>query len=477
MNRISSIISHNPFHFLYLMYLILLFPSNSFSQEYTISYTVQDICSCDIDLDRDQDLIICSANDGTTPDTLYIFYNDGIGNLTKTSLCRTNRIYAICGKLDNDAFPDIVTGAPDSLVYIKNNGDGTFGKEIGIAPSQGYRRIEYIIDMDRDTLNDLVYTYTSFYSKWGILKNESDLLFTDHIVYDDGMGTNLFPRIGNLNNDSLPDVCLEFTTEGIHVLMNNGDLTFDSLLLCSIKGYPAICSLDLTSPEDILVFSANTDELKLYENLGDNMFIDRNTLRLIDALSLNDIADFNNDGYADLCYSVCWFTNCTDSIYISIHDQNWSFMETQRYYVGPMEFFSTETADLNGDGFNDIIMYGYSPRNTFKILWNDGFGSFSYENPVGIQENYYQQNKINIEINPNPFTDRTRIYYDLFYESDIKINIYNNLGQIVETITEIGKPKGQHFNEFDASELENGIYFCTIISNGKPSGSVKMIVL
>jgi hypothetical protein len=82
-----------------------------------------------------------------------------------------------------------------------------------------------------------------------------------------------------------------------------------------------------------------------------------------------------------------------------------------------------------------------------------------------------------INIAPNPFTDRTRIYYDVDSETNIKINIYNNLGQLVETITEIGKSMGQHFYEFDASGLEKGIYFCTIISNGKPSGSLKMIML
>jgi hypothetical protein len=109
------------------------------------------------------------------------------------------------------------------------------------------------------------------------------------------------------------------------------------------------------------------------------VFLNRNTLPLIDALSSSHIADFNNDGYDDLCYSICWWTGCTDSIYIRINDQNWNFHKPQQYYVGPMEMFRTETADLNGDNFNDIIMYGYTPRNALKILWNDGFGGFSYD--------------------------------------------------------------------------------------------------
>jgi len=152
----------------FLVSFLFLGPFNLYSQEYVISYTVQDICSCDIDLDNDQDLVICSANDGTTPDTLYIFYNDG--NLSKSAINRTNRIYVLCGNIDNDQYPDIITGY-DSVSYIKNNGNGTFGEEIGLIPSNSYRYIRYIADMDNDGLNDLVYSYSAMYNIWGILKN------------------------------------------------------------------------------------------------------------------------------------------------------------------------------------------------------------------------------------------------------------------------------------------------------------------
>lgn len=258
--------------------------------------------------------------------------------------------------------------------------------------------------MDADGLNDLVYTYNAYYCIWGILKNEGNLLFTDHIIYEDETGTNLSPVIGNLNNDNLPDASLIFTQAGIHVLMNNGNLTFDSLLLCATKGNPAICSLNITSPEDILVLSPNTDEFILFENLGNEVFTVRNTLPLRDALGITNIDDFNNDGYDDYCAAVCWWTGCTDSIYISINNQNWDFCAPQHYYVGPMEFFGTEVADLNGDSFIDIVMYGYSPRNAFKILWNDGSGYFSYENPVGMDDNVKVENLLKIFNRPKPIS-------------------------------------------------------------------------
>lgn len=457
-------------------------PENIFSQEYFIneSYFINDICNSDIDLDGDNDLIICCTSNELA-DSLYIYYNDGIGNLDKSSICRRNGIFVLSGDIENDQFPGIITKDESSILYIKNNGDGTFGEEIILAPTKGNKVIEYITDMDFDGSNDLVYTFNAYYSKWGILKNEGELIFTDHIIYDDGLGTILFPIIGNLNNDNLPDASLTFTSDGIHVLMNNGDLTFDSLLLCSTKGYPAICALDLNPPEDILVLAPNTDELILFENMGNNVFVDRNTIPLIDALGLSEIADFNNDGYDDYCYSICWWNGCTDSIYISINDQLWSFLQPQQYYVGPIELFGTVTADMNGDSFNDIIMYGYSPKNAFKILWNDGFGSFSYENPVGLLENHYQHNNLNIDIVPNPFTEITRIKINSNIDLIIIISIVDLFGRKVKEfnagLIKINEPVEYIWDgsDFRGQVVPQGVYILILSDSSNNIRSKKII--
>ena len=459
-----------------LISLIFFLPVYTYSQEYFIieHYFIKDIYSCDIDLDGDNDLVISSSSNGL-PDSLFIFYNDGIGNLNKTSIWRRNGIFVLCGNINIDQFPAIISRDTSGIIYIKNNGDGTFSEEITLAPNEIAMVIEYIADMDGDGLNDLVYTSNVYYCIWGILKNEGDLIFTDHIIYDDGMGGTLFPRIGYLNDDNLPDACLSYLPNGIHTLMNNGNLTFDTTLLCTTKASPRICKLNLTPPDDILIFSHNTDELILYENLGNNVFLNRNTLPLINALSSSHIADFNNDGYDDLCYSICWWSGCTDSIYVRINDQNWNFHKPQQYYVGPMEIFSTETADLNGDNFNDIIMYGYSPRNAFKILWNDGFGSFTYENPVGIGERPATDNKVKIDISPNPASDMISIACpDIININNSDIIILNTLGIEVKHV-----PAFQNDKEInvDISNLPVGLYFVVLKVDDRQVAEGKFLVL
>lgn len=132
-----------PFDFYRLILFILIIPSCLCAQEHYIteSYLIRDISSCDIDLDGDNDLIISSySND--LPDSLFIFYNDGIGCLNKTSLCRQNSIFVLCGNVDGDEYPDIITKGGGNILFIKNNGDGTFGEEIEIAPSEGSKIIE-----------------------------------------------------------------------------------------------------------------------------------------------------------------------------------------------------------------------------------------------------------------------------------------------------------------------------------------------
>ncbi|MCK9401000.1 MAG: T9SS type A sorting domain-containing protein [Bacteroidales bacterium] len=78
---------------------------------------------------------------------------------------------------------------------------------------------------------------------------------------------------------------------------------------------------------------------------------------------------------------------------------------------------------------------------------------------------------------PNPFKGKTKIYYDLDIESDIQLNIYNNIGQLIKSISVGNKPKGTDFIEFDASGFKAGIYFYSISKNGIRAASKKMLIL
>jgi hypothetical protein len=78
---------------------------------------------------------------------------------------------------------------------------------------------------------------------------------------------------------------------------------------------------------------------------------------------------------------------------------------------------------------------------------------------------------------PNPFNGSTQIWYKLENESAVQLNIYNYTGQLISTINEGFKTKGNHHIGFNANGLKSGIYFYSISINGQTTDSKKMTIL
>jgi len=63
---------------------------------------------------------------------------------------------------------------------------------------------------------------------------------------------------------------------------------------------------------------------------------------------------------------------------------------------------------------------------------------------------------------PNPFNPVTKIFYTLPFEGNVKITVYNSLGQVVSTLFNGFRKKGPYSVEFDGSNLSSGVYFYRI---------------
>jgi len=77
---------------------------------------------------------------------------------------------------------------------------------------------------------------------------------------------------------------------------------------------------------------------------------------------------------------------------------------------------------------------------------------------------------------PNPFNISTTIRYSLSEQSIVTIDIYDILGQKVETLTEEEQPTGYHQATWDASDHASGIYFYRIQA-GEYAETRKMVLL
>jgi len=60
---------------------------------------------------------------------------------------------------------------------------------------------------------------------------------------------------------------------------------------------------------------------------------------------------------------------------------------------------------------------------------------------------------------PNPFNPATVISYQLPVTSDVRLTIYNMLGEVVATPLSENQPAGIHSIQFDGSQLSSGVYF------------------
>ena len=60
---------------------------------------------------------------------------------------------------------------------------------------------------------------------------------------------------------------------------------------------------------------------------------------------------------------------------------------------------------------------------------------------------------------PNPFNPSTTIRFSIPQSSNVTLKIFNTLGQEVSTLINQNMESGVHTINFDASQLNSGIYF------------------
>jgi hypothetical protein len=103
-------------------------------------------------------------------------------------------------------------------------------------------------------------------------------------------------------------------------------------------------------------------------------------------------------------------------------------------------------------------LIGQSLNNSFKGL----YGFWYIESfVVGITEEIENLLPIHFELiqnYPNPFNPKTKIKYAIPKITQVRIDVYNILGQHVSTLVNDQKQPGYYFVEFDASNLASGFY-------------------
>ena len=126
--------------------------------------------------------------------------------------------------------------------------------------------------------------------------------------------------------------------------------------------------------------------------------------------------------------------------------------------------------------------YSYSDKNLFaggsnfqyRLKQVDTDGSFEYSDVVEVK---VVPNQYELSQNyPNPFNPTTTIRFSLPEAAQIKLNLYNMLGELVTTIAEGMYESGYHKVTFNAGNLPSGAYVYRIESNDPSTGSGQSFV-
>jgi hypothetical protein len=131
----------------------------------------------------------------------------------------------------------------------------------------------------------------------------------------------------------------------------------------------------------------------------------------------------------------------------------------------------TKIGFVNGNGTTtELKKYSFADNNVlnaknyYRLKQMDYDGTYNYspivEAEIGIISSFSLEQNY-----PNPFNPSTQIRYTLLSNSNVKITIFNALGESIKEFANEIQQLGVHIINFNAAGLSSGIYFYSIQAN------------
>jgi hypothetical protein len=294
--------------------------------------------------------------------SVYIFSNDGTGTLTLSHTYTLQQpSYGIAtADVNHDGNLDLVVAGTDPIMQLWNysvllgNGDGSFQPPVfysqNLVASESHSIV--IADFNNDHKPDLAISM-GLPGTVAVLLGNGDGTFAAPVYFYDGGSSYIVGA--DFNGDGNADLAAS-GPNGIALLLGNGDGTFQPAT------FPATCPSECTS---ILSGDVNGDGKpdlittgQVFLGKGDGTFtvLSQPQIGLPDAL-----ADVNGDGKIDvLSDSFMGSHGKATSVSLGVGDGSFDSpisVVTSNNVTGPM-WFLIATADMNGDGKQDLIFAG-----------------------------------------------------------------------------------------------------------------------
>ncbi len=443
-------------HILFISFLLLSFGASAQFGNPTVidssfSAQIRNIVAVDIDNDCLKDIVVSYHADSIK------WYKNLGSNTFSTPAFLTTTIakpyYMDIGDVDGDTKMDLVVANNNrnnsQIVLINNNGLTTTVIDSGLAVAT-YRA--YFADFDNDGDQDIVANSDLMIT---LYRNNGAGGFGNRIVLlDSAEFYNM--TVADFNGDNYPDIGL-CSSDGSQVHLNDtmGGLSSPNTLDINLCLFVTHTDIDNDGKMDIIFPSSPSNQYDIYRNTGGRTFILKQSANFNVANIQNPpfaIANVNSDAFSDAVYSSI---NNNRSLYWQENDGTGTFQNQQ--LINNKEIFDVVfLADMDNDGDNDIIWYGFNfnlSKKKLGIIEN-------ITNTVGINKNVINNST---SIYPNPGSTILNIN---FPDEISNVELYSINGIKIATYKTAS---------IDISKFTNGIYILKITTTKNTTYTTKYI--
>ena len=468
------------------------------------------ICSGKFSTDTLVDVVVLS-NSG---DTVKIYNGAGNGTLSTApyKYYGIHPEYLFLAQLSNYAYPFSViystTSDREDLIYregqyikiLKNSNSNYFTPWVSINTefTDNTSNDFKIADFNNDGLNDIV----AVQNKYGIKVYLNDNLDSFSLNYSNLNYPYSHPysvSIGDFNKDGFIDLAV-IIIDRVNIYINNKSGT----LFPSTPSYTYY--FDFPIPFKAYPFKSTVADL--YNKGGLAVIFSGANYNLIENFNIENLYRINaSDTDAVPAPAYLFHTKVMvngiyhpklllfnrgdrDFLKYKIYKKgtytNWEYAlidsTTNDYYIDTIEVLDT-TYHQGEPAYFNLYYYVKAEDNSYKVSVNSDTVKYldvicptcptePYDpggDDRGVVSDTDKNNKpgkYSVNNFPNPFNPVTKINYSIPFEGNVRITIFNSLGQTVKELINEFRDAGSYFVQFDGSSLPSAIYYYRIETAG-----------